>query len=277
MLDRLVESSNHRNENRRRGGFLLSTLLVVTAIFMSGILWSLFAKDLTMNAGEFELSALIAPVPVTNDEPKPPLPQIEKQASNSVREITRLTNMARVDEAQFVPKDVSTAPNTEKARPVGRFKVERDGIDSNPGAYSGAFNPNGSPTGSGLGSGNETSSSEASKPVEIPPPPPILKKETPKPPVELRKSLGVINGIAVNLVKPVYTAAAKAVRAEGAVNVQVTIDERGNIVAANAVSGHPMLRQASEQAALASKFKPTLLSNQPVKATGIIVYKFALQ
>jgi TonB family protein len=87
---------------------------------------------------------------------------------------------------------------------------------------------------------------------------------------------GVLNGKATNLVKPAYPAAAKAVRAEGAVNVQVTIDEEGNVISASAVSGHPLLRAAAVEAARASKFSPTRLSGQPVKVTGVIVYNFTL-
>jgi TonB family protein len=85
---------------------------------------------------------------------------------------------------------------------------------------------------------------------------------------------GIINGKAKSLTKPVYPAAAQAVNAEGAVNVQVTVDEAGNISAANAVSGHPLLRQAAVDAALQSKFAPTSLSGQPVKVSGTIVYNF---
>ena len=85
---------------------------------------------------------------------------------------------------------------------------------------------------------------------------------------------GVINGKAINLVKPAYPAAARAVRASGAVNVQVTIDEQGNVISAAAVSGHPLLRAAAVKAARESKFPPTLLSGQPVKVTGVIVYNF---
>jgi TonB family protein len=87
---------------------------------------------------------------------------------------------------------------------------------------------------------------------------------------------GILNGKATNLVKPPYPAAAKAVRAEGAVNVQVTIDEEGNVISATAVSGHPLLRAAAVQAARASKFSPTRLSGQAVKVTGVIVYNFVL-
>lgn len=87
-------------------------------------------------------------------------------------------------------------------------------------------------------------------------------------------SVGVINGKAENLAKPAYPAAARAVKAQGAVNVKVTIDEEGNVISAEAVSGHPLLQQAAVQAAQQSKFKPTLLSGQAVKVTGVIVYNF---
>ena len=85
---------------------------------------------------------------------------------------------------------------------------------------------------------------------------------------------GVLNGKAKTLAKPAYPSAARAVNAEGAVAVQVTVDEEGNIASAAAVSGHPLLRQAAEQAALQSKFAPTMLSGQPVKVSGVIVYNF---
>lgn len=85
---------------------------------------------------------------------------------------------------------------------------------------------------------------------------------------------GILNGKAISLTKPEYPAAAKAVKAGGAVNVQVTIDEQGNIVSASAVSGHPLLRQAAEAAARSAKFAPTLLEGKPVMVTGVIVYNF---
>ena len=83
-----------------------------------------------------------------------------------------------------------------------------------------------------------------------------------------------VNSKATNLAIPNYPAAARAVRASGAVNVQVKIDEDGEVVMANAVSGHPLLRQAAEKAAKESRFPPTTLSGQIVTVTGIIVYNF---
>jgi len=85
---------------------------------------------------------------------------------------------------------------------------------------------------------------------------------------------GVLNGKAESLPSPEYPAAAKAVKASGTVTVQVTIDEEGNIIAANAISGHPLLRAAAVEAAREAKFKPTRLSGEPVKVTGVITYNF---
>jgi TonB family protein len=86
---------------------------------------------------------------------------------------------------------------------------------------------------------------------------------------------GVLNGRAVSLPKPAYPPAARAARASGAVNVQVTVDIDGNIVSASAVSGHPLLRHAAEQAARSAKFAPTLLGGERVNVTGIVTYNFA--
>ncbi|MGI8641842.1 MAG: tetratricopeptide repeat protein [Pyrinomonadaceae bacterium] len=57
-------------------------------------------------------------------------------------------------------------------------------------------------------------------------------------------SSGVLNSKVANLVQPAYPA--RKVRASGAVNVQVTPDEKGNVISAAAISGHSLLRQAAE-------------------------------
>jgi Ca-activated chloride channel homolog len=96
---------------------------------------------------------------------------------------------------------------------------------------------------------------------------------TPVPPAK-PISGGVLNGKATNLPKPGYPVAAKAVSAGGSVSVQVVIDENGIVLSSSATSGHPLLRQAAEQASKAATFSPTLLSGQKVKTVGVIVYNF---
>lgn len=85
---------------------------------------------------------------------------------------------------------------------------------------------------------------------------------------------GVLNGKAVSLPKPPYPPAARAVGASGAVTVQVLIDEKGDVVSATAVSGHPLLRAASVEAARGARFSPTQLDGIPVKVSGVITYNF---
>lgn len=88
---------------------------------------------------------------------------------------------------------------------------------------------------------------------------------------------GVLNGKALALPKPDYPAIARAAHASGTVVVQVLIDEEGNVVAAHAVSGHPLLQAASVAAALKAQFSPTLLEGEPVRVTGVIQYNFVSQ
>jgi protein TonB len=88
---------------------------------------------------------------------------------------------------------------------------------------------------------------------------------------------GVLNGKAVSKPVPVYPPIARAAQASGVVVVQVKIDECGNVVAARAISGHPLLQYAAVQAAYNWRFSPTLLSGQPVKVTGTITFNFLLQ
>lgn len=85
---------------------------------------------------------------------------------------------------------------------------------------------------------------------------------------------GVLNGKAMNLPKPPYPPAARAVRASGAVSIQVLITEEGDVFSAAAVSGHPLLRSAARQAACGAQFSPTLLMGNPVKVSGVITYNF---
>lgn len=88
---------------------------------------------------------------------------------------------------------------------------------------------------------------------------------------------GVLNGKATNMPSPEYPAIAKQANASGPVSVEVTIDEEGNVISANAVSGHPLLRAAAVSAARQAKFSPTKLSGQGVKISGVLVYNFGTQ
>ena len=86
---------------------------------------------------------------------------------------------------------------------------------------------------------------------------------------------GVVNGMATKLVKPDYPWEAANARASGNIEVEVTIDEQGNVVDAEASPGNQYLRFAAMGAARKSKFSPTRVCGKPVKVTGKITYQFA--
>ena len=89
---------------------------------------------------------------------------------------------------------------------------------------------------------------------------------------------GVINVKAIDLVNPGYPAEARRSRAEGVVNVEVLISEKGEILSACATNdAHPALIEGAEIAAYNSKFSPTTLQGNPVKVFGRITYRFRFQ
>ncbi len=88
---------------------------------------------------------------------------------------------------------------------------------------------------------------------------------------------GTLNGKATEMPVPEYPVIARAAHASGAVTVEITIDENGNVVAAKAVSGHPLLQAAAVNAARQATFTPTRLNGEPVRVTGALVYNFVAQ
>lgn len=85
---------------------------------------------------------------------------------------------------------------------------------------------------------------------------------------------GVLNSKALQMPQPVFPPAARAVRASGAVNVEVTVNEMGSVISASAVSGHPLLRAAAADAARGAKFAPVLVDGIPAQVVGVLVFKF---
>jgi protein TonB len=165
------------------------------------------------------------------------------------------------------PEKTSVDRNPVKEMRLDRF-TKIGSSDSDTGA---AIDPGAARVvsgGSSSGGGSSEGDPDASAGGAPPPPPPPVKK------VPKQISGGVLNGKATSLPKPPYPPAARAVRAAGAVSVQVLIDESGSVVSATAVSGHPLLRAAAVQAARSARFSPTQLSGQPVKVSGVITYNF---
>ena len=88
---------------------------------------------------------------------------------------------------------------------------------------------------------------------------------------------GVESGRALEMPKPEYPAIARMANASGQVQVRVIIDVDGTVIAAAAVSGHPLLQAASVDAARRTRFSVTKVNGEPVKVTGALTYNFISQ
>lgn len=256
MFENLVESGSHKQDVTRKGSFILITMAVYGLIIVAGGIAGIMMATANIDQQTLELTALIAPVPVPQqqqkDTPKPEKVVIEKNVD------VRRELIATVDRADLVPKTISAKASDV---PPGRKGVVTMVGSSDTNAAQ--------PMAPGTGSG-QIISGPAKVEIKDEPPPP---KPTPRAPI----SGGVLNGKAVRLVQPPYPAIARSAHASGQVVVQVLIDENGNVVAAHATSGHPLLQAAAVNAARASKFTPTKLSGQPVKVNGVIIYNFLAQ
>jgi TonB family protein len=90
----------------------------------------------------------------------------------------------------------------------------------------------------------------------------------------IRKSEGVLQESAIKKVNPTYPAEASAAGIKGEVLIEITVDEQGNVAAAEGVSGDRLLAEAAIAAVRQGQFKPTSLSGIPVKVTGRIRFQF---
>ena len=95
--------------------------------------------------------------------------------------------------------------------------------------------------------------------------------QTPK---EVIISGGILNGKATSLPFAEYPEKARGKKLSGLVRVKILIDVDGKVISAEGFEGHPEFFEAAIKAAKKAKFKPTILSDKPVKVAGVLVYRF---
>jgi protein TonB len=89
-------------------------------------------------------------------------------------------------------------------------------------------------------------------------------------------STGLLQGNSIRQVQPNYPLLARNAQIEGPVQIEIVVDEQGNVVAAEILNGHPLLQQAALEAARQWKFRPTLLNGHPIKISGVLKFTFRL-
>lgn len=276
MFGNLVESNSHRGDTTRKGWFLLVTLGVYAVAILAVGVGSVYAYNTHVETQNLELISMVTPVESPEVQPAPPRQLSPKPAAggggskpNNVAVVRETPVTAVMDPTRVENKAMVAPPVTELPPGMTQYKIGTPAPGDN--VFGGAGNKPGYDSSGRRGAGPGGEDLEAI----VGTPPPVAEKKVVRPPAT--KSMGVVNGMATHLPKPVYSAIAKAGRASGVVTVQVLIDEYGKVVSARVLSGHPLLQRESVQAAFQARFTPTLLSNQPVKVSGVITYNFVQQ
>jgi TonB family protein len=267
MFNNLIESSSHIGEFKRRGSFVLFTAVTYMLLFVVAGVASIYAYDARLEDQNTQIVTMLNPVELpAAPATVPPGTSPSRGSTNRSTEVVREIAMSRVDDTRNVPQATSIVPNKNLPIPEHGTTYKIGDHDSGPIEPGGMGNTNGPGTGPAIGAGSPV--------IDVGTPPPAVPVHRPAPRVI---SKGVITGLALALPKPAYPQIAKQAQAHGPVNVQVLIDETGKVVSAKAVSGHPLLLAAAQQAAFQARFSPTKLGDQPVKVSGMITYNFVLQ
>ena len=263
MFNNLIESNSHAREYKRRGSFLLFTTGVYAVLLVLGGVASIYAYDARLEEQSLEIVVLLPPQEIVPEQPAPvERPSQPRETTHNEPGVTeRAVAMLSVNHPEVVPTEISTAPNKNKSLPeTGPVRFTGRDYDAGP-----AVGP-----GTPIVGGRQIVTPAQIVPLTDQPPPP----DPPKPPRVISK--GPITGLAISLPKPAYPEIAKRTRVQGAVSVQVLVDEYGRVVSASALNGHPFLLAEAKKAALQARFSPTKLGDQPVKVSGIITYNFVL-
>ncbi len=263
MFGQLVESSAETVGNDRLIYFLDTMGIWITVAFLVVAITGVLLVNAQLS-DQAQKATLIQPTPPPEapqqPEPEAPKPvEQPKQAPAAPVQVGFVAPTVAPTEIRAAAPKINYTPNVatydQKAVDEGRTATLEQ-------ALKGIGDPN-----SAGGSGGEPLAPVAPEPKPEP---------KPEPPKMIRKSGGVLAGEATKRVEPTYPPLAKAARVSGAVVVEVIIDEGGGVVSARAVSGHPLLRDPAANAARGWRFKPTLLSGQPVKVVGTITFNFSL-
>jgi len=95
-------------------------------------------------------------------------------------------------------------------------------------------------------------------------------------PMRVRVSQGVMQGMVISKVQPIYPSDAKAARIQGSVVISAIIGKDGNIQSERLISGHPLLAPAAMDAVKQWKYRPYLLNGQAMEVDTQVTINFTL-
>jgi periplasmic protein TonB len=237
----MVDSDADANGRARRlRGKALVASLVLEAVVLAGIvLWPL------VTLGVLPPQLMITPVPpfrgVQDSRPTPPH-QVHRR---NMPQASRMVDL--VQQPPKIPRRIASNPDPEPPGILGQ--ADRPGL------------PN---SGDSIIGGNENGPA-----VEVMRPAPESKPQ--------KISSGVMDASLIRRVQPEYPKLATLMRLSGTVVLRATIGKDGEVREAEVVSGNPILAQAAMKAVKEWRYRPTLLSGEPVEVETEITVNFILQ
>jgi protein TonB len=234
--DSLVESRVGQVSSSKRWTMLASISLQVA---VAGVVMVL--PLLHPEAMPFRLEAPKVVMPLM---PKPPVPVVERESAAAGSSVA-VAGETRELIATRLPGRDTTANDVPLLVPFGSGMKMSDAL----------------PGGIGVGDGHGPVVSLA--PVRAPAPP-------------LHVSTGVLQGMLMAPIRPVYPAIAKAAHVEGSVVVEAVISRMGTIEGLRVVSGPMMLRQAAMDAIREARYQPFRLNGEPTEVETTITVNFRM-
>jgi protein TonB len=237
--DSLIESGNRLKTKRGRTttiSFALEAIVVGVLVLIPLLFTEALPKAQLM-------MALVAPPP----PPPPPPPPAEVHVVKKVQ--TDIINGALRTPTK-IPKKVEMIKE-EEAPPPQMAGVVGGVPGGVPGGQMGGV------MGSIIGAANA----------------PIPKMQAPQ---RIRVSQGVVSGLKIKEVKPVYPAIAKTARVQGNVVLQAEISKEGAIQNLRVISGPPLLVQSALDAVKQWRYRPYVLNGEPVEVETTVTVVFSL-
>lgn len=274
MFNNLIESGSHRRDLARKSRFFLGTLALYGAFLACAAVASVYAYNTKLEEQTYTITLLPPPIlPTIEAPPDAPHPTMPPRGGQTNQVSQRRAAVLAPNTTPHEPPPVSTARTDVRPLPPTRFIISTRDWDAPAGPAAGHAGS--------LGDGGANARATVHIFTEqFEDPPPATKRPTTEPtpshPTVLKLS-SLVNSKIISKPAPPYPPLARAARVEGAVPVEILIDEQGRVLSATPTGGPAMLRIAAQQAAFQARFTPTLLNGRPVKVSGVITYSFELR
>ncbi len=249
FADSLLDLSTTRPRQRTLD-FVLS--MIVHAIFLGTlILLPLYFTD-AIDLKQFTQTFLVAPPPPP-PPPPPPEQAIVKMAPGPRRVFTQAGKLLA---PSAIPQQVAMLKEEELPPEVGAAGVVGGVPGGVPGGQAG-----------GVIGGIISGAQRTYVPVA---------PAAPQPKAPVRVGGRVRAPRPISTPEPVFPALAKQAKIQGDVQIDAVIDQTGNVVEMQVVSGHPLLIPAAMEALLKWKYEPTYLNDEPIAVRLIVTIRFRL-